>query len=270
MEHLVQNDVLPYLRQRLGDEQQFVIKARTLRTVALGESWIDEQIDDLMRAANPTVGLAAHSGIVDIRITARAPVMAEAERMIERMESAVRARLRPLDIFGRDADRLEEVTADALFQAGAELNILESNTAGQIAEGLSAAAAGRAIVKAARIVNGPDGLEGVLARAGGYRQANGWASGETALAAAAALRSPGGDQWGLAVLGDMAARDDVYGGETGQTWAALVTSKTSQVHHYPYGGQGELARQWVNLRIWDLLRRTALEEVSAPGGQGRP
>ncbi len=269
MEHLVKNDVLPYLRQRLGEEQQFVIKARTLRTVALGESWIDEQIDDLMRAANPTVGLAAHSGIVNIRITARAPEMVEAERMIDRMESAVRARLRPLDIFGQDADTLEAVTADALFQAAVKLGVVESNTGGQIAQGLSAAAGGHAVVQAVHVVSGPDSLDRLLAQSGGCPSAHGWASGEAALAAATTLRDPGQDAWALAVLGDMTARDDVYGEETGQTWAALVTPKASQVQHYPYGGQGELARQWVKLRIWDLLRRAALEKLGAPDGKGR-
>ncbi len=65
----MQTAVLPYLKQRLG-ETQVVIKAKSLRTVGLGESWIDERIDAQMRSSNPTVGLAAHYGIVDIRITA--------------------------------------------------------------------------------------------------------------------------------------------------------------------------------------------------------
>ena len=71
MERLMGDAVLPYLSGQLGAGGS-IIKARTLRTVALGESWIDERIDAQMRCANPTVGLAAHSGIVDIRITARA------------------------------------------------------------------------------------------------------------------------------------------------------------------------------------------------------
>ncbi len=72
MERLMQDTVLPYLQQRTG-EAQATIKAKVLRTVGLGESWIDERIDSEMRSSNPTVGLAAHYGMVDIRITARAP-----------------------------------------------------------------------------------------------------------------------------------------------------------------------------------------------------
>ena len=75
--------MLPYLRGRLGG-RQVIIKAKTLRTVGLGESWIDERIDAQMRCANPTVGLAAHSGIVDIRITARAPTEADGCRCHDR------------------------------------------------------------------------------------------------------------------------------------------------------------------------------------------
>ena len=90
MERLLGDTVLPYLRGRLGAVGT-IIKARTLRTVALGESWIDERIDAQMRSANPTVGLAAHSGIVDIRITARAVDEAAADAMIADMEAQVRA-----------------------------------------------------------------------------------------------------------------------------------------------------------------------------------
>jgi len=56
MQHLMQTAVIPYLKQRLG-AQQAIIKAKNLRTVGLGESWIDERIDAQMRLANPTVGL---------------------------------------------------------------------------------------------------------------------------------------------------------------------------------------------------------------------
>ena len=50
MEHLMGDAVLPYLQRRLG-ETAAIIKARTLRTVGLGESWIDERIDAQMRSS---------------------------------------------------------------------------------------------------------------------------------------------------------------------------------------------------------------------------
>lgn len=70
MKAMLEQTVLPLLRQRLGAPR--VIKTRILRTAGIGESHIDEQIGHLERLSNPTVGLNAHAGQTDIRIT-RAP-----------------------------------------------------------------------------------------------------------------------------------------------------------------------------------------------------
>jgi nicotinamide-nucleotide amidase len=70
MEYLLQNAILPYLHQHY--HIQGIIKARVLHTSGAGESQIDDLIGELEELSNPTVGLAAHSGQVDIRITAKA------------------------------------------------------------------------------------------------------------------------------------------------------------------------------------------------------
>ena len=72
MEYLIQNALLPYLRQRYN--LKGVIKTRVLHTAGVGESQIDDRISDLEELANPTVGLAAHSGQVDVRITCKGGV----------------------------------------------------------------------------------------------------------------------------------------------------------------------------------------------------
>ena len=137
MERLMEDTVLPYLRSRLGAGGT-IIKAKNLRTVGLGESWIDERIDAQMRSTNPTVGLAAHSGIVDIRITARAASAAAADAMIADTEAQVRAAIGEVSVFGADGDRLEQVTADFLAQAEVRLAIVESATGGELARLLRA------------------------------------------------------------------------------------------------------------------------------------
>ena len=91
MERLMQDTVLPYLRART-DGEPVMIKARVLRTVGQGESWIDERLDAEMRSANPTVGLAAHSGIGGrADHGARRPSHEAVDEMIAEMEALVRA-----------------------------------------------------------------------------------------------------------------------------------------------------------------------------------
>lgn len=261
MEHLMQTAVIPYLKQRLGAEQA-IIKARNLRTVGLGESWIDERIDAQMRSANPTVGLAAHYGIVDIRITARAATEAEADAMIAQMEAQIRRAIGDEGIFGVDDDTLEGVTGRLLGRAGVKLAIVESATGGEVARLLRSTAEGAAAITAAHVVESPEALAALLDMSSAKLAEFGWISEMAAAEAAALLSDTYEGGWGLAVLGDMDAPSDVYGEETGQTFVALATPTATVVRRYPYGGTGFLARQWVTLRAIDLVRRQALVQLN--------
>ena len=264
MERLMQDTVLPYLRARMG-AGHVIIKAKSLRTVGLGESWIDERIDSLMRSANPTVGLAAHTGSVDVRVTARAATEAEADTMIAEMEAQVRARIGDDAIFGVGDDRLEAVTTRLLAQAGVRLALVESATGGEVARLLQSTAEGRQVVTAAHVVDGPAALAALLDISPAQLDAFDWVSQMSATAAAARLIDTYEGGWGLAVLGDMGTHGDVYGEETGQTFVALATPGATEVRRYPYGGDGFLARRWVTVRTVDLLRRQALAKLEAGG-----
>ncbi len=121
METILSASVVPYLQQRY--HLQDVIKVRVLHAAGMGEGTIDERIADLEALANPTVGLAAHSGIVDIRIAAKAPSEAEADRLIAPVEAELRARLGQV-IFGADEETLEAVTLQRLQEKGWQLAFL--------------------------------------------------------------------------------------------------------------------------------------------------
>jgi len=259
MERLMQDTVLPYLRDRLGAEA-VVIKARVLRTVGVGESLIDEWIDTLMHSANPTVGLSAHSGAVDIRITARAATEQDAEQMISDMEAAVRARIDEACVFGTGTDNLEDVTARLLAEVGVALALVESATGGEVARLLRGTPEGAAILTGALHVDGPAGLTSLLGVSAAQLQAFGWVSPMAAAAAAANLIDTYEGGWGLAALG-VGSTADVFGDDAGETYVALATPDTTEVVYYPFGGSGAVARRWVTLRILDLLRRHALAQV---------
>ena len=124
---LLEDAVVPYLKKRLDLRE--VIKARIVRTSGVGESWLDNQIDDLERLSNPTVGLAAHPGRVDIRITAKAESEGEVDEMLWQMEATLRQRLGEV-IFGIDEDTLEDVVLHAISERGWRLKVFEMNTDG--------------------------------------------------------------------------------------------------------------------------------------------
>ncbi|MFZ4827271.1 MAG: competence/damage-inducible protein A [Phototrophicaceae bacterium] len=123
MKFLFQEKVIPYLRTRytLTD----VIHIRTLKTAGIGESMLDEILgSELLNGANPSIGLAAHMGQIDIRITAKAGTLERAQELIMPVESAVRQRVGKY-IFGADDDVMERVLLNLLQQHQLSLDIVE-------------------------------------------------------------------------------------------------------------------------------------------------
>ena len=134
MEHLLHEAVIPYLQRRYNLNQ--VIKVRLLHTAGAGESEIDEKIGEFEILANPTVGLAAHTGIVDIRIAAKAETEAEADRMIADVEHQMRERLGRL-VFGVDEDTLEAAALKAASDRAWSLVAVESGLSGALTRRLA-------------------------------------------------------------------------------------------------------------------------------------
>ncbi|MEN8241999.1 MAG: CinA family nicotinamide mononucleotide deamidase-related protein [Chloroflexota bacterium] len=137
MEYLLKHEVIPYLKRRFG--LQGIIKARVLKTAGAGESQIDELIGDLETLTNPTVGLAAHAGAVDVRITVKAEDETEADRLITPVEAELRARLGDW-VFGADKDTLEAVALEHLAGLGWSLAVVEAGLGGRLTQKLASTA----------------------------------------------------------------------------------------------------------------------------------
>lgn len=134
MEYLTQNTVLPYLRKRF--QLQGIIKACVLHSAGVGESQVDEWVGDLETLANPTVGLLARPGQVDIRVTAKADSLEAANLKIAEIIAEIEKRLGE-NIFGKDDETLESVIARKLTQDGWRLRILEIGTKGLVLQRLN-------------------------------------------------------------------------------------------------------------------------------------
>jgi competence/damage-inducible protein CinA-like protein len=129
MKYLMLNTILPFLNEHYHVNE--VIKTRVVHTVGVGESQIDDLISDLERLANPTVGLAAHSGQVDVRITAKGHSEVEVISLIQPIEDQLRMRLGDW-IYGADEDSLEQVSLQAIALNNWTLTVLEAGLGGNI------------------------------------------------------------------------------------------------------------------------------------------
>jgi len=129
MKYLVTESVMPLLLRKyeLG-----VIVARTLRTAGIGESSLDDKIGkDILSERNPSVGLAAHHGAVDVRITAKAEDTPSAVQMLDAMQARLEERIGD-DVFGVDEATLEEVVWAHLRHNGLTLHVTEAGLPGVI------------------------------------------------------------------------------------------------------------------------------------------
>ncbi len=234
MKHLMAHNVIPYLIERF--HLSGVIKTRTLRTAGLGESQLDARIGDLMKLDNPVVGVAAHPGQTDIRITARAGSEAEADALIAGVEAEVRARVGKL-IFGVEDEALERTLIDRLRAQGMTLATVEAGTGLALASAVCADADSDVVVCVAdthvdapalraMFPGAPDDLEGLARHA------------------AEAVRRAKDATVGLAVVTTPDSADNAPGG-MGGTAIAVVAEWGVRARRYGFGGYRDNAPDWV-------------------------
>jgi nicotinamide-nucleotide amidase len=234
LEYLMTRRVIPYLKERVGAAS--VIKAKILRTCVIGESQIDTRIGDLMTQGNPTVGLAAHSGQVDIRITAKAADETEAVGLIAPVEAELRARLGNV-IYGEGTEMLEEVVARLLAARGLTLALADNVTQGEVAERLEKTPHPGVLV-----------AKEVPTHAGDPPEDSQGLSTKARADAAASL--------GLALLSTVQAGD-----ERPLVYVSLSDGERIVTRSYQFGGESKLTRRWISIRALDLVRRYLLNAL---------
>ncbi|HEX2696735.1 MAG TPA: molybdopterin-binding protein [Anaerolineales bacterium] len=217
MEHILHESIIPYLQGRFNLRE--VIKVRVLHCAGLGEGMIDEKIADLETLSNPTVGLAAHTGVVDVRIAAKAESEAEAIRQIEEIEREVRTRLGNV-VFGTDEDRLEEVMLDEVARRGWTLVAVESGLDGLL------------IRKIPNTVSMPD-LDPV-ALMDAVRAARDYSNADIG--------------FGVSVYADQRAAE-----------MTLITPRGEKTHRITYGGPPRSLARWAMNLALNWVRTTAQE-----------
>jgi competence/damage-inducible protein CinA-like protein len=222
MEYLTRHAVLPYLRQRF--DLKAVIKSRVLHTAGAGESQIDDLIGDLETLSNPTVGLAAHSGQVDVRITAKAESEAAADALIQPVEETLRQRL-GIWVYGADQETLEAIALSRVASRGWSLAIVEAGLGGHLVRHLADAPGPFLGGEVLTDTPDQDGLKAITS---------------------ACMESRGAQvALGVAIYPG-AEKQDVY--------LVLITPDGMQEHTRPYGGPPENAPRWAFHHSLDVIR----------------
>lgn len=248
MKYLLSEKVIPFLQQRynLG-----VIRTRILRTAGIGESALDDLLGkDLLEGSNPTVGLGAHSGVIDVRITARADTPEQADSMIADIEREVRSRA-GMYIFGTNKDTIQSALVQELLARNATLAVSECGTGGVVAQLIRDVEGGSAVLSYVGLHNSLDDFEETFPELAGLPIR------DKATALAERICAQHGALAGLAIITNLDQVEDHADAEASTAVAVSVGERThSRV--YGFGGQIDLTRPWTSTwglaTAWRMLR----------------
>lgn len=253
MKYLMRESVVPWLLQKY---QLGVIVARTLRTAGIGESALDDQIGaELLSERNPSVGLAAHHGCVDVRITAKAPNRDAAQELLDAMQARLHARIGQ-HIFGSDDDTLEEVVWRQLAGRGGVVHVVEAGLPGVISAGWKSANSRLNLQQ----YDSPADLFAALAQ-----DPRGMSLAELAVEIAQRSRQQMQAAASIVVLctPELDESPDIEQGSA----VAVATEKSVRFRAYGFGARSSLAREWISRwGLANLWRQLNAEQ----SGSSRP
>jgi nicotinamide-nucleotide amidase len=195
MYRMWEEEVVPRLTPYTGG----LIYTRILRVSGLGESAVEEQLSDLIHNTNPTVATYAKLDAIDVRITAKAAIKEDAERLVQEMEQHVRQIL-GYHVFGVDKETLPERIGVLLQERRQTLGVMESLTGGLLASTITDVPNSSSYFVGGLIAYST-ALKAQLGVPSEILDQHGAVSEETARAMAHAVRERLGTDFGLAITG---------------------------------------------------------------------
>jgi len=263
MKWLFENEVEPYLRRKFNLAE--VIHYRVLKIVGVGESAVDDKIGHLIaNSSNPTVGVLALPGQVDVRIAAKAANKDEAMKLIAPLEAEVRELLGNA-IFAADEETMEHVVGKLLRAQKKTVAVYEDLTCGQLAERLQSASSEQ--FSAGYISNRESSMRALLRHARDQKRIENLFADPVALTdeLAWAVREQVGSDFGLALHAIADPSSKLENMASGQTYISLTDGTKFIQRMTTMAGRGQYDRTRMTLNAIDLLRSALLEGMTWKG-----
>lgn len=214
MYRMWQEQAIPRLQPFVGGS----IFTRILRVIGLGKSTVEERVSSLLHSNNPTIATYAKDDAIDVRITAKADSVEEAEQLVATMEVEARQMLGS-SIFGVDRETLASVVGRLLQERHQTLGVMESLTGGLLASAITDVSGSSSYFLGGLVTYSAD----LKAQMGVPREIlaqYGAVSKETASAMAHAVRERLGADIGLGITG-VAGPDPLEGKPVGTVYIAV-------------------------------------------------
>lgn len=236
---MVEAHLAEFLRSQ--PEPPVPLVSRILRFCGIGESAVDDRLEDLFAGEDPTVAPYAKLGEVHLRLTTRADDPAAAARRLDRVEDEIRRRLGRF-IYGRDEETLSEVVGRHLKERGWRLALAESCTAGLAGKRVTEAPGSSDYFVGAAVTYSNELKERLLGVPAKVLAERGAVSAETAEAMAAGVRRLTGADIGVAITGIAGPGGGTPEKPVGTVWFGLGTPDGAAAFHRRFPGDRDSIR----------------------------
>ena len=200
MQDMFERQLAPWLRKRSGEH----IESRFLRIFGVGESKTEMLLLDLFHSDDPTLALYCGAGEVTARISARVPLGADANALIDPMEAEIRRRLGSAvyAAYGPGEEvSLASVVLKMLIERGETVATAESCTGGMLISHLIDCPGASAAVHEGHVTYSNEAKMRVLGVQAETLEKHGAVSAECALEMAEGARRVSGSDWAIATTG---------------------------------------------------------------------
>jgi nicotinamide-nucleotide amidase len=252
MRAMYREELRPVLEEYRGKD--LFICRKILHTCGLTESRVNGLLEEVLRQKQPTVGLSAGEGQVDVRILARDRTAARALRSAEKTETAVRKKLGDA-VFGVNGQTLEDIMGALLIQRTLTLAVAESCTGGMIGSRITNIAGSSEYFERGVVTYSNEAKTELLGVPAELIERRGAVSREVATAMALGIRERAGTDLGLAVTGIAGPGGGTPEKPVGLVYLALAWERGKKVDEHRFLGTRDQVRQRTAQAALDMVRR---------------
>ncbi len=255
---MVENHVLPYLRQKTGNVG--TIRSLVLRVAGMGESLVEERVKDLMMDDNPTVAPYAKIGEVHLRVTAKADTAEAADKLVAERAALVRMRLGNA-IYGENDNPVEFAVVKLLTELNRTVSTAESCTGGLVAQRITDIAGSSGVFPGGVVVYSNGAKTGLVGVPPALFESVGAVSSEVAQSLAEGVRTRFSSTYGVGVTGIAGPGGGTAEKPVGLVYLAIAGPNGCDVEKVNYIGSRTIVRQRSAQTVLNMLRLKILADA---------
>lgn len=260
MRPMLLGKVRPYLEKRA----ECVIHSKSLRIFGVGESAAEEKLKAAIeRQTNPTIAPYAKTGEMELRLTARAQNVTEAERMLAPLEAEVREILGDFVYAEGEDANLQNTVVELLCGKSLTVATAESCTGGLVAKKLTDIPGSSGCFQCGLVTYSNEKKQELLGVSGDTLAACGAVSEQTALEMSRGVRERSGADIGIGITGIAGPGGGTEEKPVGLVYISICADGLHKAYRFYLAGGRDMVRERASLYALDMIRRCVLGKLGA-------